>query len=337
MITVLLFFSLLTNCGDEQISTFENTFEFVKKVEIPNTVLLNNISTLDVKDNLYLITDSRQNKVYLFDSARNIIQSLEAEDKYPGLKFRPHNSIFIDNKIFVVAYPHNFIFDLSGNCLTKFPAELDYSLNVCGIDCNKIARVVFHPVKDDFVELLNLNGEIVKTSSDFSSSLVNFRSRSGEFAGIQSSLKSIFAFDPINLEILKYNKNLEFISKIGLKGGGLSKITVDTKARFDDFGDAMNSWHKIERNHHSGNGFYIIDNKLLLVKFFFYPEEKQVPLKPYFGIFNLNGNLLSSNLIKSDFNVLNYKNGYLYKRFETEMDENDELTNPEIHIYRYLK
>lgn len=328
--SLALFFSLLFVMIIFSQSIKVNFYEKaskVKSIKITNKILIGDISFLDIdKNGNILITDRIGNSVYLLDKEGKFIKTLTPDSCNPGFNWRPYKAFYDKqgNILVLNSIPWGYRFWGNGNCRGGMDITFIAPLHLSFLSDNSI--VGYYNLDDGLhLKIMNYKGEEKLRFGEFPREYERLLYRFEGGGLVTDKDDNIYQLNLSSPEIFKYNKQGQLIKKFGKIPFYFRKIERDLSN--SDPGTEMSEIPKL------------LKDKTIAISMFEYDTDKimvQLYNGNYFGIqiYNLKGKYLLKDEIILDRQISAAKYGLIYFVHQPEPDDNGNLPNPVIEVYK---
>jgi len=310
---------------------FNRYFEYVKKITLPNNMLVGDITSIDTFEDRIVMVDKLGKNVYLVTSNGKLIKTLNSDECNPGIKWLPYRAYFNkrgDIYVLINYPPWGFRFDKNGKCVgpvdRTFLGTFWYAFT---LDNNIIGYNRTNKYKTNSLILMDEKGKEIKNFGVFPQEFKNLISTQMGGGLVADYEDNIYQLNVCSFEITVYNKKGELLKKINCRPNkyippqkDISKAVNPQQIRkdFASLGDFTNP----ER-------LYMLDKNVLAAEYWNMGTLELV-LCDYEGI-RLNKLPINYEKDKS----LLAKDGLLYFAVQPDINKNGDIPNPYISVYRY--
>lgn len=329
---IILLFNAVTVYSQINVGKhFNEYFEFVKEIKLPDDFIAEFFTSIDVYGDNIVIADKYVKKAYLLTDNGKIIKKLNSDDCHPGIQWVPYHVFFnkkgdiyltLDNP------PWGFLFDKNGKCLGPADKSFFYTLWCAFTKEDQIIAYNHSNLNNkNSLILLDKKGKIVKEFSVFPEKYKNIIR--GTYGGglVTDKDDNIYLLTPPSYEILKYDKNGNSLKTLKCKPFWYIAPERD-KSNSMDMQQKIQEM-KIMSQSSSAERLYLLDKDILAAEYWYKGKLELV-------LCDLEGNRLNKNPINYEKQKsLFAKNGMLYFVDEKTTDKKGEPINPTIKVYRY--
>lgn len=310
---------------------FTKYFSKESTVMFSDKTIISEITTLDYNAGKFLITDVYGKKVFLFDAKTGIlIADLNAEKTSPGFNWNPLSACFNKDGIFVQNnMPWGYRFDKKGigrgGMSSKFLGTQYYCFQSNG------NIVGLYLTNSSYLSIMSSTGEIIKNSADIKYEYPNIVNRYEGGGIVADENDNIYHITCCDWKISKYDKNLNFLKKIGSRPPNFYKIDNDliNKRYTPGQNDLRNT---LKDKSTIMNMFYLSKGKILLQ--YYTPSRKKDPIG--IMIIDTEGNKITKEEIMIDSKIILAKDNKIYFAVQPKGNAVN-MPNPVIEVYRYTK
>jgi hypothetical protein len=302
----------------------------VDKVQITDEVLVGSVWAMDVYENeKFLICDRSGKQLLLLDQNGNLIKQLNPEECHPGFNWNPLYSFFNrEGEIYIInAAPWGFRFGPNGECIgpmdNTFLATYSYTF------INDGKMIGYYTAEDgNYLKLMDENGNEIKRfgEDEFPDRFKNFIKRSEGGGVVSDSLGNIYQVNPNSPKVIKYNPQFQKVKEFEHSPDYFREIQEDLTS---NPAKAIMDFGKKTRGKSLIKDIFLISPDKLGVQLY---HQKEYPYGMI--IYDLEGNCLIEDDIVYKKEIKAAEDGYVYFIEQPAPDEEGNLANPVILIYR---
>ena len=322
--------TVVVSCVDAQdLSPAE--LQYFKKVgtitfDQPETLLIASIEHLDVDaSGRLLVTDPMGEQVFLFDSTGTLLATLDPRICHPGFEFSPISAMFGGNDFIFLANssPWGYRFTSDGDCLGSVDPSFDLP-SFMDIDPTGI---LYGIEEGPFWEVRRMSAT-GKQLESFSVPQPKFPNASSRFAdgGIVADGSHIFyAWGPEPV-VVKYSLGGTLLERIQDRDSYFQSARRDLPAELSpELFAALRNWNgTITRT------IFELTDQMIMVQYL--NGERGTG----YQVFTKNGELVAEELGIGGRFFIHGGFGLAYGLVQPELDDNGELPNPYLNVYRFV-
>lgn len=321
-----LLFTMIIFSQSIKVNFYEKASK-VKSIKITNEILIGDISFLDInKNGNILISDRIGNAVHLLDNKGKLLKTLTPDSCNPGFNWRPYQAYFDKqgNILVLNSIPWGYRFWGNGNCRGEMDITFIQPLHISFLNDNSI--VGYYTFEDGHhLKMMNDKG---KEKFRFGEFPKEYRRLLYRFEGgglVTDKDDNIYQLNLPSPEIFKYNKRGQIIQKFVKIPTYFRKIERDLSNS-----DPKAVFSEIPK---------LLKDKTIALSLFEYDTDKimvQLYNGNFFGIqiYDLKGKYLLKDEIILDRHISAAKYGLIYLVHQPEPEDNGNLPNPVIEVYK---
>ncbi|MDE2732541.1 MAG: hypothetical protein OXM02_13900 [Bacteroidota bacterium] len=294
--------------------------------DVPDTLLIATIDHLDVDaSGRLLVTDKLGQQVLLFDSTGALLASLDPRVCHPGFTFRPVKAMFGGSEFILLfnAGPWGYRFTSDGACLGGVHSDFGLSKFVDIDPKGGLIGVVDGPEWE--VRQMDGSG---KPLNSFPVAEPKFPNASYRFSGgglVADGFHVYFAWAP-EPTVMKYTLDGEFVRRIRKSSRYFRSQHADMPFEVSpEQVAALRNW--------TGTftlALYELSEHLIMVQ---YLDNRS---GTGYQVFSKDGELVAEELGIGGWFFIHGGNGLAYGLFQPDLDDQRELPNPFITVYKFL-
>jgi len=325
LLFLVLFFFVVAHY-EAQKNAFESYFSKINEIKIPDEIIIGEISYLDFDDSNLLLTDRISKKVLLINyHSGKLITELDIEKCLPGFHWLPISAHFNGEEILLLnAIPWGYRFTKNGKCLGQMVTDFVKPQYICFLTNNII--VGLYNDKSLYLQKMEMNGRLLKKGDNIPEEFKNFTYRY-EGGGVVSDFRdNIYFISSYDWQIKKFDKNLNFIKKIGYPPSYFRKIENDISREPNT---AIIELGKVLKDKTTTLNIFLLSPNKLLIQYY-NPNMKNNPIG--ISLIDTEGNNLLDKEIQIFKKMLLAKHNKVFFYVQPK-PINDRLPNPIIEIY----
>lgn len=306
-------------------SIFNDYFKHEKDISFPKEIVIGGINSIAAYGENLVVVDPICKKAYVLNKNGKIVKTLNPEECSPGTKWKPFESYYNrQGKIYIMNPPGGFIFGTNGECLKPMNATFLSSQSFCYLTNKNIIGYYLLGNNKNLLKLMDENGKEIKKYADFPNEFVRLDNIWRAGGVVSDKYDNVYLERPSTPQIIKYDKYGNIVNKFNYRSPDFRRITDDLRPN-EDYGKGFE--RVTDGKSHLEKIFLLDEDKLLIVAYYKYTKIGM-------GIYDLNGNKLSSEEIICNMLPIMARSGYLYFIYQPPFDKTSEIPNPVIKVFK---
>lgn len=323
---------------DDRSRAFREYFQHVRTVRFSDSVLVSDITHLDVDDRgRFLVTEGLSgDKVHLFGPDGSFIRSLSAEACHPGFNWHPRRAAFNrDGRILLInAGPWGYRFDAEGNCAGGMHDEFTPPTWPAFDEEGHIYGFYRNPAEGYHIRKMTPEGLELDRFAEATAQKIFI----GQFSsgGLVSGGKHIYLALPTWPHVFKFDLSGNFAGKLGWSPDGYRRIEGDIP-RSGDAGQISQNLGALREGKSLTTNLYLLDQDKIMVGYWHNHLHESDPEKRYaFAAMDTAGRPLMPAVTMKERTFIFARDGLAYRRVEQSMAADGTVPNPGVEVYRYV-
>lgn len=312
---------------------FEDIFEFKRHVEFKSVDIIGQIWQLDINTKGdFLVVDDFAKKIWLFNHSGELLNELETEKDYPGVKWLPLGAWFTqDDKILVQLDRNNnlFLFDQNGNFIKPIQVFFPPQYNDFAISEDGFIYAYGTGGKETTIRKIDFSGRVLNEGGIFPQKYQEFIKRS-LYGGVEiDSDHFIYQFNVSGPEIYKFDSELKHIKTFDRKPDFYKKMARDYPTNAGNPAQFMSMVYKLRKDVTTTYSLDIYRGSFLFVQYIMVGRNGV-----YLDICDLDGTYSTNHEIRYSNPIKAVSDQFIYQVHQPEVTDQDEVLNPVLVEYQ---
>jgi hypothetical protein len=320
--------SLFVNPAFSSERPFDTYFQLVDEIQLPDDPILGDVFHLSVDSGgRILVTDNFLQQVVLYREDGSVIKILDPEECLPGTDWAPYKGIFDnDDNIFVTnTGPWGIRFKSDGTCQGVMGYHFIAPVDLVFDNSGRMYGVYTEP-HDPHIKVMDSEGRVLDRFGEFPGEFRNLISRLGHNFIATDGSRYIYHTHVMSHLVHVYGLSGSPERSFGSRPSFFRQVRSDLP---EDLNDMMRDVGTILKDLTTVYSLHLVERDTLLIQYVHHGTY-------YMQVITSEGETLHDNNISNDRPFFAARNGLFYMVSEHRENENGEVVNPVIRIYRFL-